>query len=357
MLFATIMAGGSGTRFWPASRKRFPKQLLSLAGERTMLQATVDRLKGICATDQILILTNEVLVDATRQQLPQLPNACLIGEPCKRDTAPCIGLAAHIIAQRDPHGIMLVMPADHVIQNHQQFQLAVDQAVQLVREDESRLVTFGIRPSYPATVFGYIERDAALPDAAAAFGVKRFCEKPDVATAQQFLDSGSFYWNAGIFVWNARTILNALECHEPQMAAQLQAISASIGRDDFAANLRTQFAAIDGKSIDFAVMEKHDNICVIEAPFDWDDLGNWSAIERLAESDENGNTVIGLHLGIATQNCIVRSADRHLVMTLGLKNCIVVHTPDATLVAHRNDESAMRQVVAKLEEHGFSEYL
>ncbi len=360
MLYATIMAGGAGTRFWPASRRDRPKQLLSLAGPRSMLQATVDRLAGLCAAEQILILTNERLVEATRAQLPQLRPDAILGEPCKRDTAPCIGLAAGLIVRSDPGATMLVMPADHVIHQADQFQQAVRQAEQLLQEDPSRIITFGIPPRYPAQVFGYIQRGAAIADStveASSFHVKQFCEKPDLETARLFLQSGDYYWNAGIFLWRAQTILDSLQQFEPAMHGHLKHIADSAGTPAFAETLRSEFAAIEGKSIDYAVMEKYHNVCMMPAPFDWDDVGNWTAIPRISGVDDHNNSVSGKHLGINTSDCIVHSTGDHLVVTLGMNDCIVVHTPDATLIADKTDESAIRQVVAKLEQLGWNEYL
>ena len=356
MLFATIMAGGSGTRFWPASRRQTPKQLLNLTGPQTMLQATAARLEGLCTPEQILVLTNQRLVEPTRQQLPQLPQPSIIGEPCKRDTAPCIGLAAAWIQHRDPEGTMLVMPADHVIESHQQFHEAVQTALKLLEEDPGRMVTFGIKPTYPAQVFGYIERGDSITGHD-GFEVSRFCEKPDAATAEAFLRAGNFYWNSGIFVWRAATVLNALKEMEPEMMRHIDAIAATFDSDEFETTFAREFDQIVGKSIDYAVMEHYPNVCVVEAPFSWDDLGNWTALPRLVDQDDHGNTVIGKHLGIATADSIIRSENDHLVVTLGLKNCIVVHTPDATLIADKSDESAVREVVKTLENLGWEEYL
>jgi len=355
MLFATIMAGGSGTRFWPASRRLKPKQLLNLAGDHSMLQATAARLDGLCPRDQILILTNQRLVNATRSQLPSLPAECIIGEPCKRDTAPCIGVAARMIAGRDPDASMLVMPADHVIQQVERFHDAVHVAEKLLDEDPQRIITFGIKPSYPAQAFGYIQRDQQI--AAGAFRVRQFREKPDRATAQQFLESGEFYWNAGIFLWKASTILKALQQFEPGMFAHLDAIGNALDEADFSEVFEREFSAIDGKSIDYAVMERYDNVCVVEAPFDWDDVGNWTAVPRLSGVDEVGNATSGKQLCIDTRDSVVRSTDDHLVVTLGMDNCIVIHTPDATLVADKSDEGAIKKVVAELERLGWDEYL
>ncbi len=350
MLHATIMAGGTGTRFWPASRKANPKQLLNLTGDRSMIQATADRLKGLCPAENLLIVTNKTLVDPIAAQLPDIPRESIIGEPAKRDTAPCVGLAAAWIAAKDPDATMVVMPADHVIGPDDVFQDALTHAASLVDDDPTRIVTFGIKPTYPAEVFGYIER-AAAPIAGAripSFDVLRFREKPDLETAKQFVDAGSFYWNSGIFVWKAKTILDALTKYEPEMSAHIQKIANSIGTDGFAETLESEFCAIKGTSIDYAVMERYDNVLVVEAPYQWDDLGNWTAVPRLKGSDEKGNTVDGEFLGIDTEHSIIRSEDGHLIVTVGMKDCIVVHTPDATLVADKNNESAIKQVVAEL---------
>jgi mannose-1-phosphate guanylyltransferase len=359
MLHATIMAGGAGTRFWPASRKTTPKQLLNLTGQRSMIQATADRLKGLCPAENLLIVTNQILVDPIAAQLPDVPRESIIGEPAKRDTAPCVGLAAAWIAARDPDATMVVMPADHVIGPDDVFQDALSHAAELVEQDPTRIVTFGIKPSYPAEVFGYIER-SETPLAGArysTFEVNRFREKPDLATAKQFVDAGSFYWNSGIFVWKAKTILEALEKYEPEMFAHIQKIADAIGTPEFAETLRSEFTAIKGTSIDYAVMERYENVWVVEAPYHWDDLGNWSALPRLKGTNESGNTIDGDHLGIDTENSIVRTENGHLIVTIGMKDCIIVHTPDATLVADKHNENAIKEAVAELERRKMQQYL
>ncbi len=360
MLHAIIMAGGAGTRFWPASRTLMPKQLLTLSGERSMIQGTIDRLDGLVPADNMLIVTNHRLVDGIAQQLPELPESGILGEPCKRDTAPCIGLAALQVCRNDPEGIMAVMPSDHVIQATDKFQAAIQQAAALVEESPERIVTFGIRPTYPAEIFGYIERGDELTtsgDAAAAFQVAQFREKPDAATAQQYLDSGNFYWNAGIFVWKASKILRELQERQSEMFAHLQAIEDAAGTDGYDEVLRERFAAIKGVSIDYAVMEHATDVVVIEAPFDWDDVGNWPSLARLLGTDDNGNTIDAKHLGIDTSGCIIRGDDEHLIATLGIEDCIVVHTPDATLVADRKNEESIRQLVKMIEENDWQQYL
>ena len=360
MLHAVIMAGGTGTRFWPASRAAAPKQLLPLVGQSTMIRQTFDRLGDLVAPSQTVVVTSSRLIEAIAKQLPELPEQSLVGEPCKRDTAPCIGLAALLVARTDPDATMAVMPADHVIRAGDRFRAAIRQAVALLDSDPTRIVTFGIRPSYPAEIFGYIHRGEELTETAgeaSAFHVQAFREKPDAATARQYLESGEYYWNSGIFVWRARTILDALSTRQPAMLSHLQAIIEHWGTEEQTATFEREFSAIDGISIDYAVMEHAENVAVIEAPFDWDDLGGWQSLTRLAGTDEQGNTVLGKHLGLGTTASIVRTSDEHLVVTLGLKNCLVVHTPDATLVADKDNEEQIRDVVKELESRGWKEFL
>jgi mannose-1-phosphate guanylyltransferase len=360
MLHAIVMAGGSGTRFWPASRAALPKQLLPLAGERTLLEDTVTRLEGLVPPERVLVVTSARLLDAARRQLPQVPDAGLVGEPCKRDTAPCIGLAALLVARHDPDATMAVMPSDHVIAPAAKFQDAIRQAAALVDEAPGRLVTFGIRPTYPAESFGYIQQGAALavaPGAAPAHAVARFREKPPAQVAAEYLAAGNYLWNAGIFVWKAATILAALRERQPECLAHLERIAAAWDGPDREAVFAREFAAIKGISIDYAVLEQATDVVVIEAPFTWDDLGGWSAVARQRGVDAEGNTIVGRHLGIESVRTIVHAAGDHLVVTMGLEDMLVVHTPDATLVADRAREEAVRKVVAELEKRGWQEYL
>jgi mannose-1-phosphate guanylyltransferase len=248
------------------------------------------------------------------------------------------------------------MPSDHAISPAADYQKAVSLAARLVDQSPDRIVTFGIRPTYPAESFGYIERGAPLGEPG-VFAVARFREKPPLAVAKEYLAAGNFYWNSGIFIWKAATILTALKKHEPEMCDRLSTIAAVAESPEFPAVFAREFAAIRGKSIDYAVMEKAKNVVVIVAPFTWDDVGSWQAIARLRGTDASGNTICGKHLGLNTERTIVRTSDDHLVVTLGMKDCIVVHTPDATLVANRNDEESIRKIVKLLEERGWTEYL
>jgi mannose-1-phosphate guanylyltransferase len=365
MLHIVIMAGGAGTRFWPESRAARPKQLLALAGERTMLEMTMDRLGKVADKQNVWILTAAAIDEAVRKQAPQLPADHVIGEPCKRDTAPCIGLAALLISRSDPEAVMAVMPADQVIQPDDKFQQCVKAAAALVEQKHERIVTFGIKPTFAATTFGYIERKAPLadtqkvPDAKGlnVFTVARFKEKPKAEVAKEYYESGQFYWNSGIFIWKAKTIVAALAQRQPEMLAHLKTIVEAWGKPNRAEVFAKEFAATKGISIDYAVMEQAAEVAVIEANFTWDDVGTWQAAARQTGADAEGNSITGRHLTVDTKGSIIRSDDNHLVATVGVSDLIVVHTPDATLVANRNDEEAIRKIVKMLEERGWKGYL
>jgi mannose-1-phosphate guanylyltransferase len=361
MLHIVIMAGGSGTRFWPESRAARPKQLLPLAGPQSMLQMTVDRLGDLAPAERLWILTGVALADAVGEQLPRVAADHIVGEPCKRDTAPCIGLAALLLVEGDPQATMAVMPADQVIQPASKFQQTVRAAVDLVEERPERIVTFGIKPTHAATTFGYIERadkqDPQRESDLNVYRVAQFREKPPADVAKQYLESGRFYWNSGIFVWKAATIVTALEERQPEMVAHLRKIVAAWDQPDCDEVFSREFAAIRGISIDYAVMEHAKDVAVIDAPFTWDDVGTWQAVARLAGPDAQGNTASGRHIALDTHGSIIRTGEDHLVTTVGVDNLIVVHTPDATLVANRHDEESVRKIVKMLEERGWTEYL
>ncbi|MGE3314304.1 MAG: mannose-1-phosphate guanylyltransferase [Planctomycetaceae bacterium] len=359
MLHAVIMAGGSGTRFWPQSRRATPKQLLRLAGDETLIQQAAERISDIIAVDERWVVTGRHLAEATNAQLPEVAADHLLIEPCARNTAPCIGLAAIHLLHQDPDAVMLVMPADHVIGPVESFHASVGAAVAIVRKNPESLVLFGVKPTHPATGYGYMERGAAIDGLtdAVAYKVEKFREKPDRKTAEGYLADGRFYWNCGIFVWRAQTILDRIGKYEPEMHSHLEALSQSIGKPDYDAVLQREFPLMKSISIDFAVLEKAADVAVLEAGFDWDDVGSWESLTRLIGTDTDGNTVDGQHCGVETRGCIVRSPKGHLIATVGLEDCIVVNTPDATLVARKNDEAGIRKLVERLQELGYDAFL
>jgi len=353
------MAGGSGTRFWPASRHNEPKQMLHLVGEETMLQATCGRLSGLVSPEHTLVMTSLHLVDSARQQLPEIPPEHIVGEPAKRDTAACIALAAAMVLRADRDAVMLVLPADHVISTDNQFHDCVRNGQELIEKSQERIVTFGIRPSYAAESFGYVQRGEPLTDCtcSGAYRVASFREKPNRETADKYLQSGNYYWNSGIFMWRADTILNALRRFEPDMMRHIDAISAAVGTPGFNVTLKREFGQIIGRSIDYSVMERYHDVAVIEAHFRWDDVGSWQAIGRLTPPDEQGNCVRGKYLPIQSQRMIVYGSEKHLLVTIGLQDMIVVHTENATLVAPKEEEERVREVVKQLQTRDWTEYL
>jgi mannose-1-phosphate guanylyltransferase len=367
MLYAVIMAGGSGTRLWPESRKQCPKQLLNIQGKRTMIHATVDRLGALVGPNQVVIATTAELAGKIHTQLSQLPRDAVLCEPCPRNTAPCIGLAALRIVRQDPEAIMAVMPADHVIEPAETFQEAIRFAAALVEERPERLVTFGIRPTYPAESFGYIERQEPLASPVtsqfsrppAAYRVKKFHEKPKREMAEQYVAAGTYSWNSGIFLWRAQTILDALARYQPAMYQRLRRIADAADSEQFGDVLSCEFAAIEGISIDYAVMEHSPDVVMIEAPFTWDDVGSWRSLERLRPVDDHGNLIdAAKHLEIDATGNIVRVQDpSHLVVLLGAKDLIVISTPTATLVADKSQEESIRKVIKELDDRGWRDYL
>jgi mannose-1-phosphate guanylyltransferase len=359
MLYAVIMAGGSGTRFWPKSRRDRPKQLLCLSGETTMLQQTVARIEPLVPRDRILIVTGADQAASTRAQLPDLPASSVIAEPAPRDTAPCVALAAGMIVGRDPQSTMIVLPADHVIEPPEAFRATVSAAVSVVDDDPAALVTFGIKPTRAETGYGYIERGELLETRAGipVHRVIQFREKPDKATALQFLAAGNFAWNAGIFVWRARTILDEFKRHKPSLAAALEPIFASLGTPAQTETLKRLFPLLDRVPIDKAVMEKASNVRVLDVPYLWNDVGDWRALASLLKHDASGNALQGNVIARDTTRSIIISDDGGLVATLGVDDLVVVHSGKATLVARKDQLDKLKALVEGLVEAGFGSYL
>ncbi len=359
MLHTIVMAGGSGTRFWPQSRKSMPKQLLKLVGTHTMIQDTVTRCAQLTDHQQIWIATNQRLAEATHQQLPDVPKYQILIEPTPRNTAPCIGLAAIHLMKTDPDAVMLVVSSDHIIQPDAGFIKTVNQATTLIEAQPDTLVLIGVPPTFPATGYGYIQCGPALEtNNINGFEVEAFKEKPDSQTAQLYCDRGNYLWNCGIFAWKASTILEALSRFEPEMHKQLLEISDAIGTEQYEDVLNQIFPEMKSVSIDYAVLEHaKENLAVIPAEFEWDDVGNWNTLQKYFPVDANGNTIVGLHCGLETTDNIIISTDDHLVATFGIVNCLIVHTPDATLMARKDDESAIKQLVNQLEECDHERFL
>lgn len=359
MLHAVVMAGGSGTRFWPESRKSRPKQLLKLVGAETLIRQTVDRLGPLIAADETLVVTSADLADAVADELPDVPTENIVAEPCGRDTAACIGLAAHWLLRGDPDAVMVVLPADHFIRPAQAFQQVLAAAAGWIERNPEALVTLGAPPRHAATGFGYIERGGALPkqNGVDLYEVNAFREKPQLAVAEQFVASGNFYWNCGIFIWRAARILEALAQFAPQVHEALGRIAPALGTAEEQATLARVYPEVPRISIDHAVMEKAGGVFVLEAAFQWEDVGNWEALARLEGSDAEGNCITGQHCGLDTSECIIRGQPGALVATVGVSNLIVVQTADCVLVADRNRQESFRELNALLRERGYEPFL
>jgi mannose-1-phosphate guanylyltransferase len=359
MLHAMIMAGGGGTRFWPRSRAARPKQFLTLAGDRTLLQQACDRLEAQVPAEQTWVITAEAHRAEAERQLGQLPAGHVVGEPCGRDTAACIGLGAALIHRRDPDAVIVVTPADHVIEPVPEFARAVRAAAMVAEEHPRALLTFGIRPSYPATGYGYIHRgeELARRQGTPVYRVRAFREKPALELAEQFVASGEYYWNSGIFVWKAATILGQLRSQKPALADAVERIAAAWGTPRRAAVLADEYPRLEKVSIDYAVMEHAPEVLVLEAPYQWDDVGSWLALERLHAQDADGNTIDATHTGLNTSNCVIVGERGKLITTIGVSNLLIIQDGDAILVADRREEATVKQLVERLKQKGLDKYL
>ena len=357
MLHAVIMSGGSGTRFWPQSRRSSPKQLQPLTGDTSLLQQTVSRLDGLVPPERTWVVTNALQAEATRDQLPGVPAEQVLAEPLARNTAPCLGLAAIHLQAVDPDAVMLVMPADHVINPPEAFAETARQAQQLVEHDPSRLVLMGVTPSRPATGYGYIRHGAPLEGAEGALGVESFHEKPDRATAESYIAAGGTSWNCGIFTWSAQRILMALVEHQPELATGILTIRHALGTDDYHNVLTNVFERIKAISIDHAVLEHSNDTCLLEASFEWHDVGSWHALAEVMGADSDGNTLQGNVTVVDSSHCVIRSDTDHLVGAVGVEGLVIVQTSDATLVARRDDEEGLRRLVERLQEQGHDDFL
>jgi mannose-1-phosphate guanylyltransferase len=359
VLHAVIMAGGSGTRFWPKSRRNRPKQLLRLHGDATMIQQTLGRIGPLVDPERTWIITGADQAEATREQLPDLPAGQVVGEPCPRDTAACVGLAASLVSRRDPDATMIVMPADHVIEPADEFRRTVKAAASVVDDDPSAFVTFGITPDRPETGYGYIERAERLgdPEGVPVYRVERFREKPDRATAEQFLSTGKFVWNAGIFVWKAGAVLDALARHRPALAEAIARVSGALDTPEFEETLAREYPSMEKVPIDKAVMEHAENVRVLEVPYRWNDVGDWRSLTALVPPDARGNTIQGPVHAVETDGCIIVADEGTLIATLGVEDLVIVQSAGATLVARRDQLDRLKGMVEGLGDAGFGEAL
>ncbi|AZI43779.1 mannose-1-phosphate guanylyltransferase [Deinococcus psychrotolerans] len=354
LFIPVVLAGGSGERFWPLSRKSKPKQFLTLDDTgRSLLQATVDRLSIVSGSaDSVMVVTGNEYRSQVLDQLPEMPVENLIVEPLARDTAPAVLYAALRIARDQPDAVMGVFPADHRITDVDTYLKVIERAILIARQTE-QLVTIGITPTFPATGYGYIQQGAALRGGAqdttgenifAAYHVSRFAEKPTQETAQQFLDEGGYSWNSGMFIWTVKAILQAFEKHQPEMYQQLsQAVEKR--------TVKQVFPELEKISIDYAILEKSGHVAVIPAEFGWDDLGDWNALERLLKA-EGENVSVGRHVGLDTGGAILYTTNGDdLIVTIGLEDVVIVRTSEVTLVVRKDRTQDIKKVVRQLKAH------
>jgi mannose-1-phosphate guanylyltransferase/mannose-6-phosphate isomerase len=361
VLYPVIMAGGSGTRFWPLSRHLFPKQLLRIGGEHTLIQQTMRRVLGCAPASNVLISTNAAQADLIRAQLvdwkEDLANGFLL-EPEGRNTAPAIALAALEVLTRDPDGHMLVVPADHVVTGQRDFEAAVQLASQLA--SKGHLVTFGIKPIRPETGYGYIKPNGKTVlgkrGTLRGYAVQKFVEKPNASKAAQYVKAGDYFWNSGMFIWRAATILEEIGLHQPAIMASMDRIRKLKMEGASKQTIDEVYRQIAPVSIDNGVMERSSKAAVVPVTFKWSDVGSWGSLDEVASKDKAGNVVTGRVIDLESTQSIVY-ADRRVVATIGLQNMVVVDTPDATLVCPKSRAQDVKKIVDILKQQQAPEHL
>lgn len=359
-VYAVIMAGGVGARFWPRSREKSPKQLLEIVGKNSMIINTVKRIDTIIDPMKILIVTNKIQKPLIAKQLPQVPIDNIIVEPFGRNTAPCIGLAALFIKHHDPDAVMVALPADHIIQNVDEFHRILRLAIWVAYES-GKLITVGIHPTRPETGYGYIQFNNTDDGTNPYFNrgiykVKTFAEKPNEETAKKFIDTGEFVWNSGMFIWRVDTILKEIKKLLPEIYAELLNIDNAIGTDQFEQTLELSYKMIRGISIDYGVMEKSKDVYVIKGDFGWSDVGSWDEVYRLSGKDEYGNSITGKIMLHNTKNTYIYSPEK-FVAALNVEDLIVIETEDALLICKLGKSQDVKEVVDYLRRKQMDEYL
>lgn len=357
MIVAVIMAGGKGERFWPKSRTHTPKQFLDLTGNGTMIQLTVQRLTPLIPPERIFVVTGKEYENQVKSQLPELPETNIIIEPVGRDTAPCVGLAAVVIEKKFPEAVMMVLPADHLILDNEEYLNTLRCAAAQAKMEEC-IVTIGINPATPETGYGYIKSGELTRNinGMQVMEVERFTEKPDRETAMKFLRTGKYYWNSGMFVWKVSTIRRLIEIHMPDLHDRLEMIRDVLGRKEEAQVLTEQFMQMQKISIDYGVLEKADKVYVIPGYFGWDDVGSWVALERVNDLDDAGNLVTGKCISLDTRKCIVDSPKK-VVATIGLEDLVIVDTEDVLLICRKDRSQDIKKLLEKFKAEQMEAYL
>ena len=358
MLTAVIMAGGKGERFWPRSRVKLPKQFLSLTDDgKSMIQHTVERLKKILNIENIFVVTNYSYVNLVIEQLPDIPIKNILVEPESKNTAPCIGLAAIHIRKKYKNSKMIVLPSDHLIKFNELFIDTLEIGLEAIEKNDN-IITIGITPTYPETGYGYInfKRNTSINKIKNIYEVIKFVEKPNFKKAKQYINTGEYLWNSGIFIWNTDTILKCFEEFTPEIYKGLVQIEKFINTESYEKTLKEEYIKFHATSIDYAIMEKVKSIYVIPGNFGWDDVGSWLSLERIKEADNNGNIILGNIIKIKTSNSIIQGSNK-LIATVGLDNIIIIDTEDALLVCNKAHTQDIKEIVEKLKSNGMIDYL
>jgi mannose-1-phosphate guanylyltransferase len=358
--FAIIMAGGVGTRFWPKSRGRSPKQFLEILGKGTMVENTVDRLRPLVDQKDVFVVTNRLQTEMLRKLVPWLPPENILAEPLGRNTAACVGLAALWVQRINPDGMMVVSPADHIVKNPDEFVRILRLAVR-VADERDALVTIGIKPTHPETGYGYIQSAEEEIDrneyrSEGVYRVKTFAEKPNLETAERFLKSGDFLWNSGIFVWKASVVLREIELHLPDLYEQLRDVAEAIGTQVYEQTLEHAYRIIRSISIDYGIMEKAGNVFVVKGDFGWSDVGSWDEVVRLTQKDADGNSLKGRVFSFDSKNNYVDAGSK-LVATLGVEDLVVISTDDAILICKKGKSQEVKEVVDFIRRKQMNDYL
>lgn len=351
--YAVIMSGGRGTRLWPKSRKHRPKQVLKLDDKESLFQTATKRILPLFGYENILVATGQDQFKALHQQVPNIPEKNFIIEPLGKGTAPCIGLAAIHLMQRDPNAIMAVLTADHVIKNENKFRQAL--TISRILAKKGHLITLGIKPTHPSTGYGYIKQGNLIDEIKdfQIFNVDRFTEKPDAETAQKMLETQAYSWNSGMFVWRVDTLMQEFRKQMPVLYTQLMDLAQT---SEYTKTLNKIWPKISKETIDYGIMENAENVVVIPVEIGWSDIGSWSTFAELLTIDENNNSFKGNILSIDTNNTLVLS-DKRLITIIGLKNMVIVDTDDALLICPKNRSQEVRDIVSKLENEGKQQYL
>lgn len=341
-----IMAGGIGSRFWPMSTPDYPKQFVDVLGcGRSLIQLTVDRFKGVCPFENVWVVTSAHYFDIVREQLPEIPVGNILLEPCRRNTAPCIAYVSWRIKKNNPKANIVVSPSDHIVMNVEEFQRVVNSSLEYVSESDA-IVTLGMKPTRPETGYGYIQ--ANLKTSAARnkeiFPVDSFKEKPDYQTAQEYISKDFYFWNSGIFFWNVSTIVNAFRVYEPVIASVFEGIFDVLGTDKEQDAINEAFPTCPNISVDYAILEKADEIFVFPSSFGWSDLGTWGSLKENSSRDENGNALIGNRIDLyETFNCMIHTTQEKRVVIQGLEGYIVAEKDGTLLICKMSEEQRIKQ--------------